>query len=68
MQCDFSEMVLLWAFGHSDKKLDFLLTDDFSPEIEGIPNSVPNAVVPREINLDMESPFDDNLEELFELI
>ena len=36
--------LLLWAFGHGDKDLDFLLTDEFSPEIEGIPKSVPNAV------------------------
>ena len=40
--------LLLWAFGHGDKNLDFLLTDDFSPEIkseiEEIPKSVPNAV------------------------
>ena len=35
--------LLLWAFGYGDKTLDFLLTDDFSPEIEGIPRSVPNA-------------------------
>lgn len=36
--------LLLWAFGHGDKELDFLLTEDFSPQIEGIPISVPNAV------------------------
>ena len=36
--------LFLWAFGHSDKELNFLLTDDFSSEIEGIPQSVPNAV------------------------
>ena len=36
--------LLLWAFGHGDKKLDFLLTREFSSEIEGIPKSVPNAV------------------------
>ena len=36
--------LLLWAFGHGDKNLDFLLTDDFSPEIEGIPKSVSNAL------------------------
>ena len=36
--------LLLWAFGHGDKDLDFLLTDDFSSEIERIPKSVPNAV------------------------
>ena len=36
--------LLLWAFGHGDKQLDFLLADDFSAEIEGIPKSVSNAV------------------------
>ncbi len=36
--------LLLWAFGHGDKDLNFLLTDDFSPEIEGIPKSVSNAL------------------------
>ena len=36
--------LLLWAFGHGDKQLDFLLTDDFSAEIEGIPKSVSNAL------------------------
>ena len=41
--------LLLWAFGHGDKDLDFLLTDDFSPEIEGIPKSVPNAVATKDI-------------------
>ena len=60
--------LLLWAFGHGDKELDFLLTDGFSSEIEGIPKSVPNAVAAQNINLDNESPFDDNLEELLKLI
>ena len=41
--------LLLWAFGHSDKDLDFLLTDEFSPEIEGIPKSVPNAVATKDV-------------------
>ena len=36
--------LLLWAFGHGDKDLNFLLTDDFSSEIEGIPKSVSNAL------------------------
>ena len=35
--------LLLWAFGHGDKKLDFLLTSDFSSEITGIPKAVPDA-------------------------
>ena len=41
--------LLLWAFGHGDKDLDFLLTDEFSPEIEGIPKSVPNAIATKDI-------------------
>lgn len=41
--------LLLWAFGHGDKHLNFLLTDDFSPEIEGIPKSVPNALATQNI-------------------
>ena len=36
--------LLLWAFGHGDKHLNFLLADDFSPDIEGIPKSVSGAV------------------------
>ena len=36
--------LLLWAFGHGDKELDFLLTANFSSKIEGIPVSVPNAL------------------------
>ena len=36
--------LLLWAFGYGDKQIDFLLTDDFSAEIEGIPKSVSNAL------------------------
>ena len=35
--------LFLWAFGHGDKELNFLLTDDFSSEIEGIPKSIPNV-------------------------
>ena len=41
--------LFLWAFGHGDKQLDFLLADDFSPEIEGIPKSVPNAMATKDI-------------------
>ena len=41
--------LLLWAFGHGDKQLDFLLTDDFSAEIEGIPKSVSNALATKDI-------------------
>ena len=36
--------LLLWAFGHGDKELDYALTPNFSPKIEGIPKSVPNSV------------------------
>ena len=36
--------LLLWAFGHGDKSLNFLFTGDFSTEIEGIPKSIFNAV------------------------
>ena len=36
--------LLLWAFGYGDKELDFALTPDFLPKIEGIPGSVPNSV------------------------
>ena len=36
--------LLLWAFGYGDQELDFALTPDFLPKIEGIPRSVPNSV------------------------
>lgn len=42
--------LFLWAFGHGDKELNFLLTDDFSSEIEGIPKSIPNAAPIQSIN------------------
>ncbi len=60
--------LFLWAFGHGDKELDFLLTDDFSSEIKGIPKSVPNAVAIQSISHDKTEPFHENLEELLELI
>lgn len=41
--------LLLWAFGHGDKELDFLLSGDFSGEIEGIPSSVSNAIATKEL-------------------
>ena len=41
--------LLLWAFGHGDKHLNFLLTGDFSPEIEGLPKSVSNALATQSI-------------------
>ena len=45
----FGAELLLWAFGHGDKELNFLLTSDFSPEIEGLPKSVPNALATADI-------------------
>ena len=36
--------LFLWALGHGDKDLGFLLTSNFSAEIEGVPKSVSNAV------------------------
>lgn len=36
--------LLLWAFGHGDKELDFALTPDFLSKIEDIPKSFPNAL------------------------
>ena len=36
--------LFMWAFGHGDKRLDFMLTEKFSAEIEGIPQSVAHAV------------------------
>lgn len=41
--------LLLWAFGHGDQHLNFLLTDDFSADIEGIPKSVSNAIATKNI-------------------
>lgn len=41
--------LLLWAFGHGDKALDFSLSGDFSPEIEEIPKSIPNAIATKDI-------------------
>ena len=41
--------LLLWAFGHGDQELEFLLTNNFSAEIEGIPKSVSNAVATKDI-------------------
>ncbi len=36
--------LFLWAFGHGDKALDFVLTEGFSANIDGIPKIVSNAV------------------------
>ena len=60
--------LFLWAFGHGDKKLDFLLTNNFSPGIEDMPKSVSNTVSLQDLGLDEGSSFDDNLEALLELI
>ena len=36
--------LFLWAFGHGDKHLDFLLARNFATEIEGIPSLVPGTI------------------------
>ena len=36
--------LFLWAFGHGNQKLEFLLIGDMLAEIEGIPKSISNAV------------------------
>lgn len=36
--------LFLWAFGHGDKDLDFLLDRNISTEIEGIPSLVPGTI------------------------
>ena len=41
--------LLLWAFGHGDRRLDFLLTGAFLPEIEGISKSVSNAMATNDV-------------------
>lgn len=40
----FGAEVLLWAFGHGDKPLDFLLTNSFPTSIEGIPTLGSEAI------------------------
>ena len=47
-----SGIELLWACGYGDQELDFSLTSDFSPAIEGIPKSVLNAVATKEVASD----------------
>ena len=41
--------LLLWAFGHGDKELDFLLSGEFSSEIEGIPKSISNSIATNDL-------------------
>ena len=41
--------LLLWAFGHGDKQLDFLFSGEFSSEIEGIPSSVSNSIATKDL-------------------
>ena len=41
--------LFLWAFGHGDQHLEFLLTDSFSPGFQGIPKSISNAVGTRNL-------------------
>lgn len=36
--------LFLWAFGHGDKPLDFILSGDLNPEIPNLPNIVPGAI------------------------
>ena len=40
----FGAEMLLWAFGHGDKPLDFLLTNNFSTSIDGIPTLGSEAI------------------------
>lgn len=35
--------LFLWAFGHADKPLDYLFTPEFSPIVEGLPNTIQGA-------------------------
>ena len=41
--------LLLWAFGHGDRELNFVLSRDFSPDIEGLSKSISDAVAIMEI-------------------
>ncbi len=40
--------LFLWAFGYGDKELNFLLRNDSSLEIVGVPQSVPNAAATKD--------------------
>ena len=35
--------LFLWAFGHADKPLDYLFKPEFSPVVEGLPNTILGA-------------------------
>lgn len=35
--------LFLWAFGHADKPLDYLFAPEFSPIVEGLPNTIQGA-------------------------
>ena len=44
--CQPSELgaeVFLWAFGHSDKSLEFIFDSEFSSEVQGIPQALRGA-------------------------
>ena len=41
--------LFLWAFGHGDKELEFLITGEMSAEIDGIPKSISNAIAIKNI-------------------
>ena len=41
--------LFLWAFGHGDQQLDFLINTGFSMDIQGIPKSISNAVGTRDL-------------------
>ena len=41
--------LLLWAFGHGDKQLDFLFSAEFTSEIEGIPRAVSNSIATKDL-------------------
>ena len=36
--------LFLWAFGHGNQPLDYLLSGDLDAEVDGLPNRVPGAV------------------------
>jgi len=43
--------LFLWAFGHGDKHLDFLLDRSFATEVEGIPIRVPGTIGTRSLTV-----------------
>lgn len=40
--------LFLWAFGEGDKPLSYIFNEQFSPEIEGVPSTVINAIAAKE--------------------